>query len=74
MKSPTYEWKQNYGYAICANVIFSMWYVDECWNLEYQYNILYWYFGTLLKIKKSLVGIKENINNDFKTKLVKCAM
>jgi len=24
-------WQQIYGYVICANVIFSIQYVDECW-------------------------------------------
>jgi len=35
-----------YRCVICANVLFSIQYVDECWNSEHHYNILYYYFGT----------------------------
>jgi len=32
--------KQNYGHVMFANMIFSIQYVDGCWNLEHHYNIL----------------------------------
>jgi len=36
-----------------ANAIYSIEFLDECWNLEHDYNILYWHF---LKMKINLVG------------------
>jgi len=47
IKSPNSGWNQNDRHVICANVIFSIQYVDECWSLEHHYNILYHHSNTL---------------------------